>query len=142
MKTGAPSRWPSHCRVYARMKDQRKSLLLAEVAGLSCIAEQTAGRVMRDLRECGLVHISKWKRSLDVGGQPLAMWKFGWGQDAQKPEPLGHKACNLRYWHKRKARVIQEHGEEVWARIRICRKQGGADKIVRSGQTVYERGPA
>lgn len=142
MRTGAPSRWPAHCRVFARMKQHRKPLLLAEVAALGCIAEQTAGRVLRELRECGLVHISKWKRSLDVGGAPLAMWKIGQGQDAPKPEPLGHRACNLRYWHKRKARVVETHGEEVWARMRVCRNQGGADRIVSGGKTIYQRGAA
>jgi hypothetical protein len=135
--------FPSHCRIYRILASAAKPMLLAEITKLGCCDEHTAGRALNDLRSCGLVHICKWKRKGgDVGGAPLAMWQFGQAIDAPRPAALDLKACKRRHYHKRKDRIIQQFGDEVWNRIRVSRSQGGADKLVVDGKTVYQRGAA
>lgn len=138
---GAPTRWPSHCRIYNVLRNADRPLFLTEVFKLAFVADQTAGRTLGELRDLGLARIGKWQRN-KAGGAPLALWAFGGGKDAKKPVKIDPKASKRKHWHARKENVIREHGLSVWRRIKTSRELCGADRIVRDGVSIFTRGVA
>lgn len=142
-KLGAPSRWPAHCRIYRVLRESKKQLVLLDIAKLACVADQTAGRALIELRSLGLAHIAKWRRTEgNTGGAPAAMWVYGYGVDAPKPTAYDEKTCKLRHYHKKKEKVIDRFGHDIWKRMRLSRREGGADVISKDGYVIYRRQPA
>jgi hypothetical protein len=139
MRTGAPSRWPAHCRIYRVLREAKKPKTMTEVASLACVADQTAGRALKDLRALGLAHVADWQRSI---GYPAALWAFGFGVDTPRPDAEPVRAVRLRHYHKKKAEVIEQFGMEVWKRMRVSRNNGGADVIsTMDDGVIYRRRP-
>lgn len=135
---GAPSRWPSHCRIYRVLRDASQPLMLAEIAKMACVSDHRAGRALIDLRGMGLCHIANWRRTKG-GGSPAALWCFGYGVDAPRPQPLDEQAVKRADYHARKARVTDTYGHAIWKRMRLSRRKGGPDLIVQDGSVIYRR---
>lgn len=138
MRTGAPSRWPGHCRIYAVLKASRKPLSVAEIAGSVYLAEQSVSRILKDLRSMGLCHVKSRRRST---GWSLALWSYGYGIDAPPLEPIPQSTHRLAHYHRRKERIIEQFGIDIWKRINRSRTLGGAELLVVDGKRIYERGP-
>ena len=137
---GAPSRWPSHCRIYRLLRDSATPLDVQSIAAQAFCAIHTAHHAITDLRAMGLIHIRSWRRTVGGnGGHPAALWAFGYGKDKPKPKAFTMPECRIRHYHKRKNEIIDKHGLAVWRRVNRSRLEGGADKIVIDGQTVFQR---
>lgn len=109
------------------------------IYGLSVTAhasESTIRLLVRLMRAAGVVHVSRWISSLDRGGHPSMVVAFGPGKDARKPKPLT-RAENWMRWATKKRK---QFGAEAANRMINSRQNGGADRVVLDGKTVYVRG--
>jgi hypothetical protein len=97
-------------------------------------------RVLKDLRACGLVHVSSWRRQPDgQRGYPAKLWRFGHGVDAPMPKAKDMARSVRESYHRTRKRSIEQFGIEVTRKIFVSRKRGGIDRLVIDGKTVYER---
>lgn len=139
MKTGRPISYGTECAAYAYLRDHGPSESTHIADGIFRTWKTTCA-ALNILHECGLIHIKTWRPVTTGGGFPAKVWAFGYGEDAQRPKARDAKEIRRNCWHKRKADVTQKYGIEVARKIFKSRNQGGADRIVIDGRTVYQRG--
>lgn len=90
------------------------------------------------LRDHGLAHISHWRRQTGEGarGRPhTAVWAYGPGPDAERPQRLTSKQART----LRIRRLKAKYGQLATAILRP-RKSGGASVLMLGGEVVYRRG--
>lgn len=112
-------------------RGHRTAIEMAEIIGTST---SWARKVMRSLHAQGYVHIAAWER--EGAHPPVAVYGPGRGEDAKKPKKLTHAEANAR----RRRRLDEQYGEEAAKRILTPRSQGGPERIVQDGRTVWARG--
>lgn len=95
--------------------------------------ETYASRLARNMRKEGLVHVDRW---ILRTGQHIPVYAIGAGKDAPYPKPK----TKLQIQRDRKRRLEAQYGFEIANRIRATRREGGAERIVIDGKTVYQRG--
>lgn len=94
-------------------------------------------KLLREMTRQKRVHIDRYERQIQ-GGAYSPVYAAGEGLNARKPKAIKPREASS----NRKAKLIDEYGEEIASKIMRSRKQGGADKIVVDGRLIYERGPS
>jgi hypothetical protein len=125
-------------RVFNYLRDVGPATCL-ELAEHCFVVPRHAQYCVTQLAELGLVHIGGWRRQFGAGARfrrPLAVWHFGYGKTACRVVDNSAKSARDR----RVKRLREEFGDEIASRILASRSNGGADRIVVDGRTLYERG--
>lgn len=112
-------------------RGNRTALEMAEITGATT---SWTRKVLESLRRQGFSHVAEWER--DGAHPPIAVYAPGRGVDAPRPKPLTQKQSNRRRWN----RLVERFGEEAARRIITPRSQGGPERIVQDGKTVWVRG--
>jgi hypothetical protein len=94
---------------------------------------------LRNLHECGLIHIAAWRSVTIGGGHPAKVWAFGPGKDTPKPPIKDVRKVRNASRKRRRQAVIDQYGKDIAKRIFCSRANGGSDKIVLDGRVIYER---
>lgn len=89
------------------------------------------------IRLGGLLHISGWSRPESGHGSYAPIYSIGPGANKPKPKQL---TATVKSRNRRNS-LIERFGDSLIAE-RICRsrRNGGADRIVIDGKTIYQRG--
>ena len=138
VRTGRPSKFPSHCRIYAYLKDHgmAESTHIADGAHVSL---DRTWAILRELRDCGLIHISGWRPVTIGGGYPAALWKFGYAEDAPRPPAEDKGVIRRRSQRKRYNELKKRYGSRITRKIVCSKSNGGADVVVVDGKIIYRR---
>ena len=123
-------------RIYNAMQEAGTATA-KEIAVTAHASATYTSQVLRWLRDCGLCHIHSRKSRKNAGGTRLIVWKFGQGEDAPKEEVVRDFNASHR---RRQARLIDQYGHETAIKILRSRANGGADRIVKDGKVIYQRG--
>lgn len=139
MRTGRPMTCGSECAVFRYLRDHgpAESTVIADAIHRAWKPTLAA---LNTLHACGLIHVAAWRPVTVGGGWPAKVWAFGYGEDAPRPPARDAKAIRRESWHRRRAHLAEQYGDEVARKIYRSRNNGGADRIVIDGRTVYERG--
>jgi hypothetical protein len=138
MKTGAPSRWPSHCDIFGYLRDQARPIELKEIIARVGYSERCSMRAINDLHKLGIIHIHAWRPAVG-GGYPAKLWKCWPGKDAEKPPRVTQKQARLAWYHRKINEMTEKYGRKIARKMVYSKTCGGADKIVIDGKTVYAR---
>lgn len=128
---------PGLCRIYRRLLTVGPSTAY-ELAEACFVVRRHAQWSLNRLHEVGLAHIVSWRKQFGTGarGRPYsAVWVYGPGKHAERPAPESPASTQRR----RAQRLVSHHGVEIASRILYSRKNGGADRIVQDGVTIYQR---
>lgn len=93
-----------------------------------------ARKILRSLHTQGFAHISGWDR--DGSRPPVAIYAPGRGEDTPRPRKRTMREANA----ARKRKLADRYGEGIAKRILTPRKDGGPERIVVDGRTVWQRG--
>jgi hypothetical protein len=111
----------------------------AEIAGRVYRDWKVTCRSLRVLQQCGLIHISGWRKVGSGGGHPAKLWAFGHGNDAPKPPSVDAQKCRRESRNRRLQFITKQYGKDIAKRIFTSRGNGGADRVVIDGITIYQR---
>jgi len=104
---------------------------IREVALAAHTADRHASRILRYLHAKGTVHIAAWRRGRS--GPPTALYRWGAGQDAVRPEPLKAALKCKRYRESQREKFGENYGL-----VHAAQKQRVPGRsIVVDGQVIY-----
>lgn len=122
-------------RICAFLRKAKKATVV-EIAQACFVSEKHVRRAMLSFREIGLAHKAEHIRRTGMGGTQIIVWAYGCAPDAPK---LPREPSTV-VRRRRVDRLRTTYGNRVATKILQCRKDGGADKIVINGETIYQRG--
>lgn len=104
-------------------------LSLPDVEG---IPRGYAAELLTWLKEEKVIHVDRWELH---GCTWRQIYVLGPGTNAKRPKALSHAVRSRR----RKRKIRELYGPEIAKKIIRSRRDGGADRVVINGITVYER---
>ncbi len=122
---------PTYKRVEEALRQGTRSVrTLAEVA---CTVERNAFRIVKHLHANGLVHIARWESS--NRGPRTAIYRWGPGEDAKKPERQTAATKCRRYRAGLQAKFAENYGL-----IRTVQRQHiPGRQVVVGGKVLYQQ---
>lgn len=104
---------------------------ISEVALAAHTADRHASRILRYLHNHGTIHIASWRRGRC--GPPTALYRWGAGTDAVRPEPLKAALKCKRYREGQRKKFGEKYGL-----VHTAQKQHiPGRRIVVDGQVIY-----
>ena len=104
---------------------------IREVALAAHTADRHASRILRYLRNQGVIHIASWRRGRC--GPPTALYRWGAGTDAVRPEPLKAALKCKSYRESQRKKFGEKYGL-----VHAAQKQHiPGRRIVVDGQVIY-----
>lgn len=104
---------------------------ISEVALAAHTADRHASRILRYLHDHEAVHIANWRRGRC--GPPTALYRWGTGTDAVRPEPLKAALKCKRYRESQRKKFGENYGL-----VHAAQKQRiPGRRIVVDGQVIY-----
>jgi hypothetical protein len=139
---GRPDFWHSPTvRRALRTLEQRAPCSVLELSQAAHISRDWAGQIVRRLKREGCVYVAAWRRyagpQIDGhhGGGDTPLYRIGDAPDAPRPPRTpAADAC-----HRYRARLKETYGTAIATKRIKSRRQGGADRLVVDGQTIYQR---
>ena len=139
MAIGRPYSFGTECAVLETLKRSSTPLESIYIADKACRAWKSTVHALRNLHECGLIHIAGWRPVTIGGGHPAKLWAYGHAPDVQKPHPKDEKECRRASWHRRRSEIVKLYGKRVALKIFKSRNNGGADVVHVDGRVIYRR---
>lgn len=104
---------------------------ISEVALAAHTADRHASRILRYLHDQRAIHIASWRRGRC--GPPTALYRWGAGQDAPRPEPMKDALKCKRYRESQRKKFGENYGLVHSAQ----KKRVEGRRIVVDGQVIY-----
>lgn len=102
------------------------------------VSDSGARPLLRQMARAGAIHLSAYLPTTGIGGMHTKLYSLGPGRAAKRPAPRGKKVL----YQEWRARKIAKYGPDIAGTMLRSRNNGGAERIVIDGRTVYQRRPA